>query len=399
MPEEAQNSEPQTSENIQPQNEPQYNKQPQQDFADTPYNPQLAVDPAPEVTSTDLDGNDTINHESSPKLASEPTPGAFYSFQQASQSDSQQPIKSLSPTWLKNKKVVIGIVIAAVILLLSGGSAFAYTSWYQNPEKVLADSVINTFTAKTSIYEGVMEVDGDGNNFKIEATTKQNSATGSLNVKVTAALAGENFSVNGDGLIDEKGDLYFKVGGLTGLIAEAKSSAGIAISPSMSDAIDNIVKKIDGVWVRISSDDLKEYSVESSTAKTCINDSIDKFKNDKVAIDEVANTYRNNPFIVIGKDLGQKDGNFRYQVTNDGKAFKTFAEGLKNTTIYKSLHDCDKNFTIDTTDMNIGYETNSSSDGTVELWVDKWSHKITKIVAKSTNDGTKTLATITTKYG
>ena len=68
---------------------------------------------------------------------------------------------------------------------------------------------------------------------------------------------------------------------------------------------------------------------------------------------------------------------------------------LGSTKIYQSLVDCDPSFKIDS-GMLDEKTTNSTSDpsGSVELWVDMWTHKPTKIymnMASADNKDTMTL--------
>ena len=160
-----------------------------------------------------------------------------------------------------------------------------------------------------------------------------------------------------------------------------------------SKAIDKLVKKIDGVWIKISSDDLKQYSEEYSVTQKCFNDTINKFKNDKESNSEITELYRNNQFIIIDKELGQKDGSFGYEMTNNNTVLKKFIIGLIDTKIYKALHDCDKSFIIKPNDIKIDeLVINNDSNAKVELWIDVWSHQITKMYA-SGKDGTTTITT------
>lgn len=308
------------------------------------------------------------------------------------------PVSSVvAPVANKSKKpLIIGIILMAILALLGGGGVLAYNLWYQNPEKVVTDALINAATAKTSAYAGTVKVESDSVKTVINLTTKQADATGSFDAKVTVTMAGKDYAVNGSALVDASGDLYFKVEKLAGIVAEYKSQLGSYIDASQSATIDKLVAKIDGTWIKVSSADLKEFSDTTATAKTCINDTIKKFKDDKPAIAEVTNVYKKNPFIKIDKKLGEKDGSLGYVIKGDSTALKAFAEGLKTTKIYTALHVCDSSFAIDTSSMDT--TTTSTSSGTVELWVNSWSHQITKLTFNDTSDGSTTSGTISPTY-
>jgi hypothetical protein len=298
--------------------------------------------------------------------------------------------------FLKNKKLVIGIIVAILVVAIFGGSSYAYVSYYQNPQKVIADSLINAFTAKTSIYTGKVIYSASGVKVTVDITTETNGATGSLDSKVIVAANGKSYAVAGSALYDKTGDIYFKVNDLAGIIAEAKSGMDIPTNSDISIAIDKIVAKIDGTWIKISSEDIKKYSSETASSQTCLNDTINKFKDDKTAVNELSDAYSKNQFIIIDKDLGQKDGSFGYQVNSDNTKFKAFADQIKTTKVYKSLIDCDKTFEINTSDMDT--TTDSNNDFPVKLWVDVWSHQITKIELNGNSNGSSLSAEIMPKY-
>jgi|GEM_PF-768924 len=293
---------------------------------------------------------------------------------------------------LKNKKLLVSLAVAFFVVLICGGSTYAYVSYYQNPQKVIADSLINVVTAKTAIYTGKfdyeMKSEYSNINATVDITTKQSdSSTGSLNAKLTLTVDGKKIVAEGDALVDKKGDLYFKVDGVAEIVAEAKTSYGSYLDAKTNTSIDKLVQKIDNTWIRISTDDLATFSQEYSTTKKCINDATEKFKNDKIAITEVTDLYIKNPFIVIKKELGQKDGSFGYEIGYDEKSGTSFGKSLQNTKIYKELNKCDSNtFSIDDNtdsgtlpyeDQNYDSESSTKDVITYKLWVNIWSHQIT----------------------
>lgn len=330
----------------------------------------------------------------------EPVEGPdVYPVQPEPESDVIQPSQGITISTVqkpkKGKKLIIGIIAAILVVLIAGGSVFAFNSYYQNPQKVITDSIINAVTAKSAIYTGNLTVDSNGSKVTLDIIEKNIAAIGSLDAKLNISYGGKSFKISGGAIVDKSGDIYFKLSDLSALVAEAKTSLGVDPSTKFSASIDNLVKKIDGVWVKISSDNLKQYSAEASTSKTCVNNAITKFKNDNKSINEVADVYRANAFIVLEKDLGQKDGSLGYQITSKNVKLKAFLEGLKSTATYKSLHSCDKNFVIDTAGMPT---TDEKSVSTVQLWSNFWTHKMTKIVISSDSDGTKVNSTTNVKY-
>jgi len=371
-----------------PVDKPTESQQPSQVFAPAPV-----VDPVPASLSNPA-----------PVIASGPSPS---NMRISDTTISQQPIQTSKPSgfsgFLKNKKLVIGIVIAFLIVLIGGGSTFAFVSNYQKPQNVVNDALMNALVAKSATYSGKISYDFGTDSSKLKAVVEIDSQTGIAgtqhhNAKLNLTVGTKSYSIQGDALFDKVGDVYFRVQGLKSVIDDAKSNLGITSGDQLSNSINGIVKKIDGTWVRISTEDLDKYDKNFSKVKKCINESIDKFKNDNSAITEVADLYRKNPFVVVKKDLG----NFEYNVITDTKAGKAFAISLKTTKIYKSLNTCDKSIVINDKDVNSISEENTSTDANIQptykLSVDSWSHKINKFNVSYNSDVFVFSANITPDY-
>jgi hypothetical protein len=309
------------------------------------------------------------------------------------------PIFSQSQPVAIAKKSKKGIIIAAVavgvLLLVGGGSALAYNVWYSNPEKVISDAIVNAITVKNPVYTGALSIESDYIDATVDVTTKENDTTGSLDAKVSVAMNGQKYSVTGGAIIDLSGNMFFKVGGLRAIF-EDYSNSGVTI-----DGLDEFITKVDNKWIKISSADLKTYDESIAKSNTCVNDTIKKLKNDGSMMNEITDLYKKNPFIVIEKDLGTVNGSRGFEINSKNSIVKTFMDGLKDTKVYKELHNCDDMFTIDTTDMIADATANSENTNTVvELWADSWTHQITKLKVENDDkaSGQITKLSIEPKY-
>lgn len=297
-----------------------------------------------------------------------------------------------------NKKIFLVVIISIIVILL-GGSSYAAYSWYENPQKVLTDSILNIFSAKTSIYSGTLTSQDDTYKMSIDITAKQSAeSTGSLEARLTYTYQGKSLSAKGAVQNDSDGNLYVKFDDLAELVSDLKNIIGSDIDTYQRTpaAVDTFVGQVDGKWIKISSSDLAAYSTEISKAQSCTSDTIDKFKNDKTAIAEVTKLYQNNQFYTVDKQLGLKDGKYNFSIKGDYAKAKSFVKGLSDTKIYKALHDCDGSFTIDPSDLPD--ETELNNDGTVELQIDMWTHKITRINVDVDSSGMKTSLVLNPKY-
>lgn len=316
-----------------------------------------------------------------------------------------EPINK-KPKFIKSK-LFVGLMLALIIIPLCGGSAFATMSWYQDPQKVIADSFVNAITAKSSIYTGTYTYSDTSSKFSvtIDVNTKRANATGNLDVKMTVKYDSTEYNISSAGLVDARGDIYFKVIGLADVVKKADSQLGFNSMTSLNTAINNFVSKVDGTWIRISNDDLKTYSDSYVTSKDCLINTYKKYQNDQKAIGEISDLYRKNPLIVVDKKLGIKNGSFGYEVKASSENGRAFVSGFANTQVYKTLHQCDDSYTIKTDEVDSeinNYKTSTQAstdkDSKLSIWIDMWSHNITKIEANGKNDTSIYSAVITPKY-
>lgn len=298
------------------------------------------------------------------------------------------------------KKYIFAALISLGILLLSGSSSFAAMSWYQNPQKVINDALFSLITTNASIYTGKVTITGSNIKILIDITAKQNGlVAGSLATKVTATISGKDYNVNVDALADKNGDIYVKLQNLNEVANVAENSLGLTATSPISVSVNNLTKKIDNTWIKITADDLKPYNSNISTSKTCINDAMKKFASDKVATSEVFDLYQKHSFIIMDKNLGQKDGSFGYKLKIDGAASKLFSEGLVKTKIYQSIYSCDNSLAINNDSGNNTSTSTSPYANNVEVWANIWTHQVTKLVASSTNSDKQGIeATLVPQY-
>ncbi len=277
-------------------------------------------------------------------------------------------------------KKMISLVVAGAIVLLSGVGAFATFSWYQAPEKVLTDSFFNAIKSKSVNYTGDISYSGGGYEVTLSISGKNAKTVGDVDIDASISVDGKDYKVLASGMIVDSGDLYFKLGGLNELAGELKSAIG-EYGDYYSDPIDKLVTKINDKWIKISSTDLAGLNKDYSDAEKCISSTMDKYMNDNKAIDEVLSLYDKNKFITIDKELGQKDGSYGYEINGDKAALILFVDGLKDTAIYNSLKDCDESFDVTPEDFGLEDASSDTSTGTIEVWVDGWTHQITNISA------------------
>lgn len=317
-------------------------------------------------------------------------------------------INETKKTDKKFKKIILPITVL-VLLLIGGSSAYGLVSWYQSPQNTITDSLMHALTAKKSIYIGTYSFeDATGENkVVIDLNTKAQENLVSIETNISIKSGTINVKAKGSSVVDSKGNLYVKAGGLADLVDEYASQLGIDDTNQLITSVNNFVSKIDNKWIKVSSDDLKEVSKDASSAQKCLTDTVKKYENDQAAIKQITDIYRKNQFIISEKDLGIDGNNRGFRINIDETKTKIFASEIQNTSIYKSLNKCDSDTfkinqsTIDQeiNKINDSNSSNADSDeGYINLWIDNWSHNISKIEISSKSDSGKFTANIEPKY-
>ncbi len=310
-----------------------------------------------------------------------------------------------APINSKKPKKLAPILIALVAVLVIGGGAAAYKFWYQNANKVVHDSLQNLLTEDGPVTSaGTFTFKSDDANVVAAFSSALVNKTAKGNVTVTfsgdkGVLKGKTLTLKGEGVYAEDGNLYFKADDLkktaidfTDIYIENLASEYEAMGYTITDdqvksakeatlkQVTTVVSKVDGQWIKVSADDMKKNDEEASKEYVCYTDVVKRLTNSKDGKDgeELSKIYKENTFIVVKKELGSKDGSLGYEIEVDKTKLKEFQEKAKDTAIVKAFNDCDK-------DSSSASDTEASEDSTTtevkafQVWVDRWSHKLTSV--------------------
>lgn len=306
---------------------------------------------------------------------------------------SQPMSTSQEPTPKKSKKGLIAILIAVVLVAILGGGAFAaYKLWYQNPQKVMSDAVTNAIKARTIRYTGNMTADFSGGKIALDLSGAQASLTsGDLDVKATITYQGQNYKVNGSAMIDKDGTLFVKLSNLHEIFQTIMKQYG-----ADTTTFDAFITKVDDRWIKITPDDFNNLDKTTNTTKQCVTNALKKLNTDKSVRQEIANTYKEHPFINIDNNLGSQtiDGqdSMGYTITSDKAKEKDFTTAFNNTQFAKDLQKCDKNNSFNSSDFNTSPSKGTTS--TTQVWVSRWGHEFTRLKVDSTTGGNKASLTL-----
>lgn len=286
------------------------------------------------------------------------------------------------------KPLLIGVA-AAVIAVLAGGYA-AYALWWNAPTKVVDDALASVVMAKNGTANGVMTIASEGSpsfNFAFDSKTIDQKSETTLNA--STKVEGKDYKLNA-ALVTDKDSYYVKVNDLK------KTLTSIYGDSQVVSLFDPIVSKIDGKWVVITPDDVKRLSgsdTASNKEMTCVQNVLQGIKSNKNQQNELADAYQKNRFIVVKESKGVEsiDGvqSNHYVLNVDEAKAKSFGTALKKTSVFKAVDDCVAEDLAKSTD-DAENKTTSGSTPTVELWVDMWSHKPTKLkITSDSKESTK----------
>ncbi len=298
-----------------------------------------------------------------------------------------------APKPKKKGLVIAGIISAAILILLGGGSALAYNVWYQNPDKVVADALVNAMTASTVAAKSTIDMKTDDYSVKVEMNARTTTeATGYIGVKVNYKTDDAEFNIDGEGIFGTGGDLYVKVNNLKELMDKFAEEAGGADLT----AFDAIIKKVDGNWIKISKEDLGDYSTDYEETQKCIADYTTSLKNDraqqKAVTDEIVILYKASQFIVVGESLGSKNvdgvGSLGYRLDFDYAKSKSFIGGLADTAFGKKLKECDESLDFEKMADSMTSETDDTEKSNLknELWISRFGHEVTEFNVSGKED-------------
>jgi len=297
-------------------------------------------------------------------------------------------VASTIPPKKKGKKaLIIGLIAAGVAALLVGGSALAYNLWYQNPDKVVSDAIVNAITAKTMSATGVLEIETDDYKLKIEASGKNTvSADSQVGVKLTYTADAMSVSVDGEAIYSADGDIYIRLNDAKALAASIEEQSDGQISFGV---FGGVIEKIDSKWVKIGKEDLGDFSQEYEKSQQCFADISKQLEEDasfrRSVENETKELYQAHPFIVVGDKLGSRtingQGSLGYKLSTDAEVADAFFTNLPDTELGSRLQGCSEDIKFEDF-VSDDAKKDDSEEGSAEIWVSRFGHYITEINAK-----------------
>lgn len=301
-----------------------------------------------------------------------------------------EPTSGLVVTPKKSKKKLIALLsIVGAVLVVLGGSWAAYALWYNNPDNAVQDAFSKALSAKSMTTTGTIKSTSDGTTIKIDMSTATNEAKQSsadLTLGVTAS--GQTYTVKGH-FASTSDAVFVKLDDVRSLLTASFS----ADEKAMFDTYyGSLLDKIDSKWVIIKQSDLESLSDGSVTTKEtqCFQTEIAKIETDASVRNELSDLYKKHPLFTIESKGSDSDGNHYNLVPVTNAKAKEFAIAAVETKFFKTLDDCTsddlkKSFTDS---FNEASDQESKTTGSIEVWVDGWTHTLKKVTVTSKDDTT-----------
>jgi len=245
--------------------------------------------------------------------------------------------------------LVVGLGLGSLAII---GIVLGYFLWYQNPEKVLADALAKMIVANSMTVSGSIEVVGSGEYATIEKVevlidNEMDTVSGKTDVSLKMSLKDmKPIVIKASSVVIGVDEIYVRFDGVMDVVNIVMGDFGD--TPGLSsvlEVIEEIAKKIEGRWIKISYSELLGDNEEFTKQIDCYNGVLEKVSNDKRYQQEIVSLYKKNKFVIIRKELGMQDGAYGFELSANPKAAMRFAMSLRNTSLYEEMAKCNESLT------------------------------------------------------
>lgn len=305
-------------------------------------------------------------------------------------------VSSVPPAKKRNKLLFIGLPILLVVLLLSGGGAFAwYTVMNNKPEKVLADAFTNTvgdlLAKRPSEAVGVLTYEMKGSSdmkLTLNFSGKNSGQNSQSDIDAKLDLSGKSFNLKASAVVFGTDEYYVKLSNVQKTIDTF--TEGSPEYDSYAQMVKPIVSKIDGKWIVITKDDLSELgsSATDTDVDKCTT-AVQHLKLDKKDTKQLKKLFSENQFIIASETLpGEKvkdEASFHFKLDFNDKAAVAFAKQVIDLPSMATVKkDCDikpEDFSNKVSEFDKDASNGDTSDvkPVVELWVGKKTRRPTQV--------------------
>lgn len=311
---------------------------------------------------------------------------------------STEPASPQLPVKKSKKGLIIGLIAAGVVVLGLASAGVVYALVYNNPDTAVIDAFSKAMAAKSSTVTGSATLKSQGSAVKMDLSTASNEAgQGSADATVTLTASGKDYTLKGH-VAGTKDEVYVKLDDLRSVI---EGALGAEYADMIDTYYGSLLNKIDGKWVVIKQSDIDELSSGSVNDKEtqCIQSEVAKLQSDASVRDEVMNVYKKNPLFTVTSKGSDADGNHYSLVPVSDEKAKNFMNAVVETKFFKALDDCtSSDLKKEVTDSSSSSSSSSKATGSLEVWVDGWSHNLKKFQLNVKDDETELTSEFKTTF-
>ncbi len=275
------------------------------------------------------------------------------------------------------------VLIAAVAMMLVGGGVVAAYAWYDNADKVMADSMMQLMTAKSLGFNGTGNMKFNATNLSLTYNGASTQQELSFHGKLTAGSGSASLTAEGDVISDRGGNYYMKIENVKDMLASFLKSIPAAEKPQ----VDQMIAKVDDKWIKIPASSGGQAATGAPQLQQCFRAAFTKVQADTSYRDELTKLYDNHRFVIVKKNLGLSGMSVGYRLAIDPTKEREFVDGLPGTKLYGDLHKCDSALTPD----SLKLDANAASLPEFELWANVLTHQPKRLTI--TNPATETATT------
>lgn len=356
--------------------------------------------------------------ESTPAAEAAPTIADLATNSNANTASTDATVKTKGK---KKTGLIIGLAIAAVVVIGGGVGAIAYLNWHESPEQTLADAISNVWNAKNIQAEATItgEAKDEDSDFskielKMNMIATQNAASMSINTLSIDTKENGSYNLSVESAYSLDDDIYFKIGGIKEAFDGAMKNVDKDEAEELeaiSGMVGGVIEVLDNQWIKIDSDLLKEMGVK---------DQYDCYKEKAKALSsedfkkKVAEIYENHGFIALKDDkvVKTEDGLSYYSIKIDDKESEAFGEEVEKLDEVKALTSCfDSKLDTDDDedeewDDDLDLEFNDDikkedeqRDYDLLVGISGWNHTLKAVEAKSSDDDADMSIKLNLSYG
>jgi hypothetical protein len=275
--------------------------------------------------------------------------------------------KALPKHHTASKRTLMIIVAAAAAVIATSICAYAYF-WYQNPEKIVLDAIVNAASSKSTQYSGKMYL-LKSEDPQVSFNGVTNDGVGQINTTVKLAPSGEVSTLNASAIFDHN-DLYAKIDKASLLVQNGPSDIKKTLAPYTSV----IQQKVDNKWIKVNPGDLNDFKSVTFVSQ-CMVDVIKELTTNRSTVSGLIGAYQKSPFFNATESTKPADSVGEYSLQLDSGRFDKFRQDFVRSKAFASLAGCSA-----ANDMPTGAQLSGME---INLTINKAERQIIHITVKN----------------